>query len=407
MAARADVHVALGGPEDACGGGFISVDTKGHLRNVSLYGERFAQGDAEATLRWYDRRRGIAGADRRPALVRARQGAAAARGHRAGASGTVLGSASLRRGGALAANVMLQGVPLSRLDALGALASQVAGSVVGRRARVGQPRRLPARRGLRRSRRGRRLGRPCARRRRAGIAPRREHDPPDAPAEAKLRAYPLRRARSDLPSTRRRFSPIRRPTGSGPSTETSSATPRISMTSSSPGPELRTRRAGSPCAASTSAPSPESWRPGGRTPTTGRAPPRAPSAASSGRSSSSTTCRSIRRRRPRGRLILGPTFVTRGADKVTLSQLHDPIELADDALTVPALEVTLETGEARARGGLRLSRRLRADGRCQRRSPAIRPSPSTRASRRWTSPSCRASCRTSTARPASSKAACT
>ena len=52
MAARADVHVSLGGPEDACAGGFISVDTKGHLRNVSLYGERFAQGDAEATLRW-------------------------------------------------------------------------------------------------------------------------------------------------------------------------------------------------------------------------------------------------------------------------------------------------------------------------------------------------------------------
>ena len=46
----------------------------------------------------------------------------------------------------------------------------------------------------------------------------------------------------------------------------------------------------------------------------------------------------------RGRLILGPTFVTRGADKLTLSQLRDPIELADDSLTVPSLGVMIETG---------------------------------------------------------------
>ena len=108
MAARADVHVALGGPEDACGGGYVSVDTKGHLRNVSLYGERFAQGDAEATLRWYDRERGIAGADvdlRSFVLDKVLP----PEGTRAGANGTVLGSATLRRGGALAANVMLAG----------------------------------------------------------------------------------------------------------------------------------------------------------------------------------------------------------------------------------------------------------------------------------------------------------
>ncbi len=130
MAARADVHVALGGPQDSCGGGYISVDTKGHLRNVSLYGERFAQGDAEATLRWYDRERGIAGADvdlRSFVLDKVLP----PEGTRAGANGTVLGSATLRRGGALAANVMLQGVPLSRLDSLGSLAPQVGGSVSG------------------------------------------------------------------------------------------------------------------------------------------------------------------------------------------------------------------------------------------------------------------------------------
>jgi hypothetical protein len=91
MTARVDVHVALGGPEDACGGGTVSVATKGHLRNVVIYGEHFAQGEADVSLHWYDRQRGIAGADvdvRSFVLEKERPPA----GTRAGASGTVLGS---------------------------------------------------------------------------------------------------------------------------------------------------------------------------------------------------------------------------------------------------------------------------------------------------------------------------
>jgi translocation and assembly module TamB len=130
IATRADVHVALGGPEDACGGGFVSVDAKSHLTDVGVYGERFARGEADIAMRWYDRQQGIAGADldvRSFVLdkVQPRQGT------RAAAIGTVLGSASIRRGGALAANVMIEGVPLSRVDALGAFAQQVEGSVSG------------------------------------------------------------------------------------------------------------------------------------------------------------------------------------------------------------------------------------------------------------------------------------
>jgi translocation and assembly module TamB len=130
MAARVDVHVALGGPEDACGGGNVSVATKGHLRNVALFGEHFAQGEADIALHWYDRRRGIAGADvdvRSFVLDKVQPPV----GTRAGAVGTVLGSASLRRGGAIAANVVLQGVPLSRIDTLGHFAQEVEGSVSG------------------------------------------------------------------------------------------------------------------------------------------------------------------------------------------------------------------------------------------------------------------------------------
>ena len=77
---------------------------------MNIYGERFAQGDAELALRWHDRQQGIAGADvdlRSFVLEKARP---ATETH-SGATGTVLGSVSIRRGGALTANVMLEGIP--------------------------------------------------------------------------------------------------------------------------------------------------------------------------------------------------------------------------------------------------------------------------------------------------------
>ena len=130
VAMRANVHVALGGPEDACGGGYIGVDLRGGLSNVVIYGERFARGDADVSLRWYDRQHGIAGAelDVRSFVLDKTQAPLATR---AATTGTLLGSAVLRRGGALTANVMIEGVPLSRVDALGAFASDAEGRVSG------------------------------------------------------------------------------------------------------------------------------------------------------------------------------------------------------------------------------------------------------------------------------------
>jgi translocation and assembly module TamB len=52
-------------------------------------------------------------------------------GTRAAAVGTVLGSASIRRGGALAADVMIENLPLSRVDSLGSVARQLDGAVSG------------------------------------------------------------------------------------------------------------------------------------------------------------------------------------------------------------------------------------------------------------------------------------
>jgi translocation and assembly module TamB len=130
VAARTDVHVSLGGPGDACGGGYVEVATKGHLTDVLLYGERFAKGDADVALKWYDRQRGIAGADidvRSFVLDKLQPPT----GGRPGATGTVLGSASIHRGGALAGNVMVQGLPLSRVDSLGPTARLLEGTVSG------------------------------------------------------------------------------------------------------------------------------------------------------------------------------------------------------------------------------------------------------------------------------------
>lgn len=131
IATRADVHVAVGGAEDACGSGYLSLDAKSHINGAELYGEHFARGDADVSMRWYDRQQGIAGADvdvRSFVLDKELP----PQGTRAGTTGTILGSASLRRGGALAANVIVQNVPLARIDALGsAAAEQVEGAVSG------------------------------------------------------------------------------------------------------------------------------------------------------------------------------------------------------------------------------------------------------------------------------------
>jgi translocation and assembly module TamB len=130
MRFRAGVHVAAGGVEDPCGNGYVTVDAKSALSNVSAYGERFARGDADVSLRWYDRARGIAGADvdvRSFVLEKVRP----AGGIHAGATGMVLGSAMIHRGGALSANLSMDGIPLGRIDTLGALAADLDGTLSG------------------------------------------------------------------------------------------------------------------------------------------------------------------------------------------------------------------------------------------------------------------------------------
>jgi translocation and assembly module TamB len=128
LAATADLHVALGGPEDVCGGGYVLVHTKVHARDLDLFGETFDDGDADLTYRWQDRLAGIDGADVEVhgiSLHKVRgSGATALR-------GTVLGSGAIRRGGLLSAQLVVDALPVARLNVLGKYATKAEGTVSG------------------------------------------------------------------------------------------------------------------------------------------------------------------------------------------------------------------------------------------------------------------------------------
>lgn len=127
LAGDTSFHFVLGGPEDRCGGGTISLHASPHLSNVDLFGEKFDDGDADVDLRWRDRLAGFLGADVDVHAftlhkVRRRDGTAV---------GSLLGSANVQRGGALHGNVVIEGIPLSRLQSLGKLGPELEGTVSG------------------------------------------------------------------------------------------------------------------------------------------------------------------------------------------------------------------------------------------------------------------------------------
>ncbi len=128
IAMRATVHVALGGTEDVCGDGYIEVRAAAKLKKIEAFGETFDDGDVNLVYRWTDRAAGIEGADieLRSLVVHK---AVTQGGKRT--LGTILGSATVQRGGALAGGVVLESIPLGRLQSLGAFAKQVDGSVSG------------------------------------------------------------------------------------------------------------------------------------------------------------------------------------------------------------------------------------------------------------------------------------
>ncbi len=128
LAGDTTLHFVLGGREDECGGGAINLHASPHLSSVELYGEKFDDGDADIDLRWRDRAAGFEGADvdvHAFTLHKVRR-------EKDGATfGSLLGSATIKPGGILHGNVVLEGVPLSRLQTLGPIAPELDGTVSG------------------------------------------------------------------------------------------------------------------------------------------------------------------------------------------------------------------------------------------------------------------------------------
>ncbi|MGH7327458.1 MAG: translocation/assembly module TamB domain-containing protein, partial [Polyangiaceae bacterium] len=124
---KSSVHLALGGPQDKCGGGFVDVDAHAQLKDVKLFGEAFDDGDLDLDYEWDDRLAGLAGAKVDVHSVTLRK----VRPNAAGVSvGTVFGSATMENG-ELSGNLVAQGVPLSKVQLLSTYVPNVDGSVSG------------------------------------------------------------------------------------------------------------------------------------------------------------------------------------------------------------------------------------------------------------------------------------
>ncbi len=126
--ADAQFSVAVGGSQDPCGGGAVNVHATTHLHAVDLFGEKFDDGDADFDMRWKDRLAGMPGAELDVHALTLHK----VRHEKDGSTvGSVLGSFKTDIGGAIHGNFVLEGVPLSRVQTLGAIGADLDGSVSG------------------------------------------------------------------------------------------------------------------------------------------------------------------------------------------------------------------------------------------------------------------------------------
>jgi translocation and assembly module TamB len=124
---NARIHLALGGPEDLCKGGYLDVQASVNAHKLNLLGEKFDEAHAELGYRWLDQQAGLDGAEidvRSLALTKVKKEGRAP-------LGTVLGSIVVHRGGELRGSMVLQGFPLGRADMLGSIAPSLEGSASG------------------------------------------------------------------------------------------------------------------------------------------------------------------------------------------------------------------------------------------------------------------------------------
>lgn len=124
---NARMRLVLGGPEDKCDGGFLTVSASTNGKDLNLLGEHFDEGHADLEYRWDDRLAGLEGADidlHSLSLTKVKKEGRAP-------LGSVLGSVSIHRGGEMRGSVVVQGFPLQRTDLMGDVAQLVEGSASG------------------------------------------------------------------------------------------------------------------------------------------------------------------------------------------------------------------------------------------------------------------------------------
>ncbi len=117
---QAQVRYLLGGPEDTCGAGRLTVEGAATLNNAELLGESFNGGETRFSLEWFDMEAGVRGMRLDVPHVALRKG-----------SGSLFGSIQVGAGGVLSGDFLATRVPISRIDALGTLLKQTDGFVTG------------------------------------------------------------------------------------------------------------------------------------------------------------------------------------------------------------------------------------------------------------------------------------
>lgn len=118
--AHGSVRYLLGGPEDTCEGGRLTVEGSTRLKDVSLLGESYSEAESRFFLEWFDMEAGIRGTRLDVQHLTLRKG-----------SGSIFGSVRLDAGGVLQGDLIGTRIPVSRVNALGELFRQTDGFITG------------------------------------------------------------------------------------------------------------------------------------------------------------------------------------------------------------------------------------------------------------------------------------
>lgn len=117
---NSQVRYLLGGPEDACGGGRLTVSGSAELGSSELFEEKFNGGRAQFDFDWFDMDASTRGMRVNIPTLSLSKG-----------SGAIFGSLEVHPGGVLSGNFLGTQIPVSRIDALGDVFGQADGFVTG------------------------------------------------------------------------------------------------------------------------------------------------------------------------------------------------------------------------------------------------------------------------------------